>query len=210
LIVGHRDYFNIPNTFIPSATIFTDAESANSKLEKNIKDVNLSLIEGMGLSFGITHAEFIYNEEQDKIYLVEIAARGGGVFISSDLIPMACGVNANELLVKDALNEEISLENTKLTKGASAYFCYLVPKGVIAKIKGINEVKKIPNVSKAFFDNIFVGMETVDITNKASRKGPILVKGETKEECYQTLNAIKEKLRIDIITDNGVEHIIWN
>lgn len=94
LIVGHRDYFNVENAFIPNATVFVDAESANSPLEIRLKSVHKHLVEQFGLKFGITHGEYMYDEQTDKIYLVEVAARGGGVFIGSDLIPAACGINA--------------------------------------------------------------------------------------------------------------------
>ena len=209
LIVGHRDYFDIPDTFIPNATVFIDADSANSPLEKRLKEVNINLIKAFELPFGITHAEFLYNEKQDKIYLVEIAARGGGVFISSDLIPLACGVNANDLLVRDALglpsNNDISL-----SRGSSAYFAYLTPEGIVSKLDNTDKIETIPGVIKAFFDNIELGMKTTSIKDKSSRKGPILVKGHSKVDCYSVIEEVKSVLDIKIDTEEGLKDIIWN
>lgn len=208
LIVGHRDYFNIPDTFIPNATVFLDADSAVSPIEEKIKEINEKLIQEFGLKFGITHAEYLYAEETNTVYLVEIAARGGGVFISSDLIPAACGVNANDLLVREVLG----LHNEKdifLKSGASAYFCYLVPEGEIISIRNTDKIDNISGVRKAFFDNIAVGMHTKSIRDKSSRKGPILISGRTKEDCYTVIEKVKQSMEIKVKTRNGIENIIW-
>lgn len=209
LVVGHRDYFRVPDTFIPNATVFVDALSADSALEMRLKAINKQLVEGFGLKFGITHGEYIYNEKEDKIYLVEIAARGGGVFISSDLIPAASGVDANDLLVREALGIEERNE-INLQTGASAYFCYLTPKGIVSRLKGIDDVHKMTNVIKAYFDNIYPGMVTDDIVNKSSRKGPILVKGRTKADCYATIECVKSVLDIEVTEQNQTYSVIWH
>ncbi len=209
LIVGHRDYFNIDGTFIPCATVFVDANSANDNIELMLKETNEKLIKAFGLPFGITHAEYLYNEEENKIYLVEIAARGGGVFISSDLIPTACGVDANELLVKEVLGISDN-SDINLCKGSSAYFCYLTPEGVVSKLDNIDKVENIEGVHKAFFDNIELGMHTLSIKDKSSRKGPILVKGRTKEDCYNIIDKVKKILDIQVSTSSEIKNIIWS
>lgn len=209
LIVGHRDYFNIDDAFIPNATVFLDANSASSLLEKRLKDINKQLVERFGLKFGITHGEYIYNAQRDEIFLVEIAARGGGVFIASDLIPAACGVDAEELLVKETLGIG-KASNILLQPGAAAYFCYLVPEGEIVEIDGIEKVKNTPGVIKAFFDNVYVGMKTGSIKDKSARKGPILVKGKTKRECYDIIGQVHNDLIVKTLSQERKTDIIWN
>jgi biotin carboxylase len=210
LIIGHRDYFNIPNKFIPRATVFIDADSAIEEVEKRILRLNEKLVMGYGLNFGITHGEYLYDEKSDKIYLVEIAARGGGVFISSDLIPLGCGVDANRLLVENALGLNTANEPIILESGASAYFCYLLPEGKIISIENAEKIEKIDGVHKAFFDNVSVGMEISNVIDKSSRKGPILVYGKTKQDCYDVINNVKKVLRIKVKTENnGIKEIQW-
>ena len=208
LVVGYREYFNIPETFIPSATIFLDSKSATDDLSIRLKETNQKLVSGFGLKFGISHAEFLYDELNDKIYLVEVAARGGGVFISSDLIPAASGVNANDLLVRDVLGLKVD-ESIKISKGAAAYFCYLTPVGVVSSLNGIEKVNSVSGVIKGFFDNISLGMETKLITDKSSRKGPILVSGETVEECYNVIEKVKKVIDIKVKTKEEIKDVIW-
>lgn len=209
LIIGHRDYFSIPDTFIPSATVFIDANSIDNEIESRIAKINKELVQGFGLNFGITHAEFLYDKKNDIIYLVEIAARGGGVFISSDLIPSACGINALELLVKDCLNIAYE-ENFSLKKGASGYFCYLLPEGKVITLEGTSEVDKIDGILKSFFDNIAIGINAGPIIDKSSRKGPILVSGISKDNCYSVIEEVKKVLKIRVVNNNKVLDAIWN
>lgn len=209
LIVGERTYFDIPGEFIPSTTLFRDANSADTALEIRLKQTNKHLVESFGLPFGITHAEYLYDENSDIIYLVEIAARGGGVFISSDLIPMACGVNAIDLLTKENLGIPYE-DKIALTSAASAYLCYLCPEGIVTSLDGASQVEKIPGVEKAFFDNISLGMQLPPIKDKSSRKGPILIKGRTKEDCLEVMNKVKSTLDISIVDSAGNgKGVIW-
>jgi biotin carboxylase len=210
LVIGHRDYFNIPNKFIPRATVFIDADSATEEVEKRILKLNEKLVMGYGLNFGITHGEYLYDEKSDKIYLVEIAARGGGVFISSDLIPLGCGVDANRLLVENALGLNTVNEPIILKTGASSYFCYLLPEGKIISIENAEKIEKMDGVHKAFFDNVSVGMEISNVIDKSSRKGPILIYGKTKQDCYDVINNVKKVLRIEVKTKTyGIKGIRW-
>ena len=168
LIVGHRDYFDIPGTFIPCATVFRDACSATDTLEKRLKETNVHLVEGFGLMFGLTHAEYIYNEEEDILYLVEVAARGGGVCISSDLIPAACGVNSTDIYMRAALGESVG--DLVLAKGAAAYFCFILPEGEVAAVEGVDDLVRIPGFLRAVLDNVKIGMKISKARDKYSRK----------------------------------------
>ena len=208
LIVGHRDYFNVPGSFIPCATVFRDANSADSKLEKRLKEINLRIVKGFGLPFGLTHAEYIYNAEEDKIYLGEIAARGGGVCISSDLVPAACGVNSVELYMRTAMGWDVP--DIELQKGASAYFCYMLPEGQVVSIEGVSEMQNVSGFIRAVLSNVQIGMSIPAARDKYSRKGPILVKGQTKESCYQAIDKIKSVFRVKVQTSSGVSESYWS
>ncbi len=207
LIVGHREYFDVPGTFIPCATVFQDADSANSEVEKRLKRINKKLVEGFGLNFGLTHAEYIYNEDDDMIYLVEIAARGGGVCISSDLIPAACGVDSRELYMQAALGNETT--DISLSHGAAAYFCFMLPEGRVISIEGLNEIHAVPGFLRAELDNVKIGMDVSAARDKYSRKGPILVKGATKADCYKVIEEIKRYFKVFVQTANGVSESYW-
>ncbi len=59
---------------------------------QQLKDLNCTLIQVLGLVRGVTHAEFLKAHATGKIYFLEIAARVGGAYIV-DVIEAATGVN---------------------------------------------------------------------------------------------------------------------
>lgn len=210
LVIGKSDYFDIPKRFVPKGRIFRDASIADSHVEQKVLEANERLIKAFGLPFGITHGEFLYDATSDTVYLVEIAARGGGEFISGTIIPEASGVAANECMVKHALGLEYHIPKER-KKAAAGYFSYMLPEGVIESIKGVEEVKNIPGVIEPFFDNIEVGMQNPPISDKASRKGPLIVGAPTREECMAIRQKIIDVLDIQTRTQSGpLQGIIWD
>jgi biotin carboxylase len=59
---------------------------------KSLHQINRNLLEGLGLTRGVTHAEFLRSHADGKFYFIEVAARVGGAYIS-DVIETATGIN---------------------------------------------------------------------------------------------------------------------
>lgn len=209
LAVGIREYFNLPDTFIPCSTIFVDANSADSQSEEKVKIENEKLIRSFGLKYGITHGEFICEKETGDIYLVEIAARGGGVQTSSAVVPACCGVNVVDLLVRDTLSLYDETKEIVLEKGAAGYFCFILPEGLIETVEGCDEVKNTPGVIEAYFSNFQIGENIRSIRDKSARKGPIVVYGPTRAACLEIRDKIKGMLKINVNNTQSVDGIIW-
>lgn len=67
------------------------------------------LISGTGIKYAITHSE--YKFEDGDYYLIEMAARGGGSRIASDIVPFMSGVDNYQLLINAALGQTPSVED---------------------------------------------------------------------------------------------------
>jgi len=101
-------------------------------------------IEVMGLSFGITHTEYKYFD--GRFYLVETAARGGGTRISSDILPLFSGIDANALLLRMALGEDPgSVEPQVGSRHVVLEFFNFEP-GLVAAIEGLEIANRMPGV----------------------------------------------------------------
>ena len=74
-------------------------------LLKKIYDINNLFVEKSELNFGLTHAEYIIKDKE--VYLNEIACRGGGFKITSDIVPSVCGINPYEHIFNYIINDEI-------------------------------------------------------------------------------------------------------
>lgn len=103
-----------------------------------------NLIEVMGLSFGVTHAEYKY--WQGNFYLIEVAARGGGTKISSDIVPLMSGIDTMEYLIRMALGEKIDVVTPDFSKIVCALSFFDFGNGVVREISGLDQAKRIPGV----------------------------------------------------------------
>lgn len=208
LVIGDREYFDLPNIFIPRQTLFPS--QIEPELQQVLLELNTKLIKGFSPKFGITHSEYLVNEKTGDIRLIETAIRGGGVFISSDLIPLASDIDVNEPLIAHAMGEEVvSLYRIQPKQRASAYLSFYLPEGNISSVQGMQEVQAITGVRKAFLENIRVGMTTSKMADKTSRLGPILVAAETYDDLQKIITEVRNTLKIEVSTLEGIQKMIW-
>lgn len=71
------------------STLTVDPQSAEAQ---ELKAMNVEVIQALGLTDGVTHAEFIHGREDGKFYFLEVAARVGGAHIA-ELVEAATGLN---------------------------------------------------------------------------------------------------------------------
>jgi len=208
LIVGDRYDFNLSNRFIPRATIFP-ANLAGDQLSR-LLETNARIITGLGQPFGIAYSELRIEESTQEIYLIEIAARGAGVFISSDIIPLASGVNVNGLLIRQCLGESVRIDSTQLKSAASGYTCFHLPKGIISLAPNIAEIMEVDGVHRVHLDGLRLGEETTTMQNKTQRLGPILMKATTRKELDEVHAQVRDTLRVRVRTSKGEHGPIWD
>lgn len=202
--------FDIEQYFVSKAVIVQDADSSNSQIEQMILSENKKLVEGIKLKFGITHGEYIYNRKENKVYLVEITARGGGVYLSSHLTPLATGINVNELLAYYALGIDILHGNRlQLKNGAAAWYTFALPEGKVLKIMNLERAKNIEGVEDIILSNLFEGKHIDPLKDDSGKFGPIIVSATSREKCDEIFNKVKHELLITVKTNNGVKGIIW-
>lgn len=208
--LGIKEYFDKPNMYISKMCMFSSAVLVSDEKEKKVLEANRKLVKSLHLKFGITHGEYIYCEKDQRVYLVEIAARGGGVYLSSDLTPLACGLNTNEMLIDYVLNDtKYDVETLEMDKKVSAWRCFELCPGVIKSISGVEETKKIPGVYKVCLGSLFAGKEVLELINDTRKHGPILVCGSSREECYAALEKVQRTLKIETEGKFGIQGIRW-
>jgi biotin carboxylase len=88
-----HQYGRPPMQVMHEGGVFTtrtvDRESSDWR---ELTDLNARLAPGLGMRYGVTHAEYIRAHADGQFYFLEIAARVGGAFIA-DLVETATGVN---------------------------------------------------------------------------------------------------------------------
>lgn len=208
--VGEKEYFDLDNKFVSKMCIFTSAGAELTDVEKKVLDTNKQLVEGMCLKYGITHAEYIYSEKDHEVYLVEVAARGGGVFLSSDITPRASGINTNELLIDYVVEgKKKNLKRIVLDNKVAAWRCFTLKEGYINSIEGVDKASSIPGVFGVKVEDLYVGKHMEAIKDDKGKYGPVLVEGKNKTDCYDVMGKVMDVLHVTTIDGNVVSQMIW-
>jgi len=210
LAFGDRRYFDMKDVMIPSQTLFPSTIS--KEVQNAITGYEQALASITNPSFAIVHSEYLVDEATGKICIVESALRGGGVYISSDLIPMTTGIDINDVLLDKALGIDVDVDEVfmKRRDKASAYVCFYLPEGIIETVESIEELTNLPFVKKAYIDDIKVGQQTMPPTYKGARKGPILVQGRDRENLEQNILTVQNTLKATVKTEAGeMCNICW-
>lgn len=206
-----RKYFDLPGVLIPSQTLFPS--TLKKEFKHRIVECESKLAAYANPSFAIVHSEYLINESTGEIRVVESALRGGGVYISSDLIPMATGIDINDVLLRKALGEEVEVDKVfeQRKEKASAYVCFYLNEGTICSVKGVEELKALPFVREAYIGDLQVGVKTGLPTYKGARKGPVLVSGKDLEDLERNIQTVQNTLQVEVMESNGtISGIHWS
>ena len=169
--------------------------SALKKHEKLVKEHN-TLIESMGLPFGITHAEYKCNN--GHYTLIEVAARGGGTKISSHIISAISGVDVYKQLLGDVLGvDSYSIATPKLKRSVVLDFFRFEP-GRIRSIAGVENLLQHPNVIDVAL-NFREGDKIPVLKDDRSRAGYIIAYAQNDEELAELLPLLKSKVQVNYV-----------
>jgi len=206
--IGDRYNFTLPDVFVPRRTLFPSLLSRG--LQDKIIEMDTRLITRFGPKFGNTYSEYLIDLKTGDVRLVETAIRGCGNFTSSDLVPLACGIDGNELLIAIVSGVTgVKMDKNKRINKASGSVFFHLPDGTICDIRGYNDLRDVPGVYQTYLPDLKVGEKTKTMRDKGDRLGPILIRGENRKELEGVINKIQEKLLIQVQTADGIKGIIW-
>lgn len=205
-----RKYFDLGELQIPSQTLFPS--NINPDLLDRVVEYERKMAAYIKPAFAITHSEYLIDEESNEIRVVESALRGGGVYISSHLIPYATGIDVNDVLLKKALGESVDVESPFASRkeAAAGYISFYLREGTIVSVAGLDEIKSFDFVKEVFLDDIKVGATVEKFAHKGSRKGPILIVGKDRDELERNAARVKETLKVEVQNESGnVSGVLW-
>lgn len=206
-----RKYFHLNRNFIPSQTIFPS--SIDKDILERINRYEEIMSEYVKPEFAIVHSEYLYNADTQEVRVVESALRGGGVYISSHLVPLYSGIDINEILLDcvNGINIDMDSVLSERKDKAAGYICFYLSEGVISKVEGISEICRMKCVKMTCLDDIKVGDKTHPLTHKGQRLGPIIVTGDDRKDIEKNIKLIQETLRIEVIgKDGNIYGIKWD
>ena len=159
-----------------------------------IQGINDKFVESSGMLFGITHAEYMI-DANGNIFLIEIAARGGGTLISSNIIKWTSGVNVYQLLLQCLLGKSPAIESIALDKKAALLQFFEFSSGRVEKIVGVEAAQELEHVYK-----IEMGFKEGDILNNAkddrTRHGYAIILADTVDQIKATINKVNDMISV--------------
>lgn len=167
---------------------------------ERLRAVNDQFVYLSKLPFGLTHAEYKY--EDGEFYMIEIGARGGGNLISSDIVPCLSGYDNYEALIKMALGEKVDVipsvkEEYKSRCAVLKFFDVPGNGGEVKAIEGEPMLKDNPCILSYSF-NFQVGDRIVKADNDAMRVGYYIAWGKTREELLELMDKIDKSVRFEL------------
>ena len=203
--IGQYHPFKNENVFSSCITIWPAKQP--EKIIRLISDTNKHIVEGFGLKNGRTHAEYIISD--NRCFLVEIGARGGGSFFSSDDVRYVSGVSTEDFLLDFALGEQLKItESNERHVCCCTLFFYLPENGIVESVDGLNEVSNFSFIRRNNLKQIHVEMKTKPVVDKGARYF-IVVVAESYEQLEQRVEHIRSSLRIVTKVGNKKEYPIW-
>lgn len=166
---------------------------------------NNKFVENSPLKYGLTHAEYKY--ENGKFYLIEIAARGGGGHISSHIVPYISGVDNYKYLLECYLGNvsdpDFSVQDKYKNRCAVLKF-FDTPDdgGKVERVEGIELLEADPRIS-IFRFNFEAGDVIKHAENDAERIGFYIACCESKEELDGLMQRIQETVKIICYKENN-------
>ncbi len=160
--------------------------------------VNDLFVMNSPLEFGLTHAEYKY--EDGEFYLIEIGARGGGNRISSLIAPFMSGHDPYEYLINCSLGEHPNAdfrirEDCKRRAAVLRFFDTSADGGEVKDIFGLDYMEKEKDILD-FSIRFSKGDRIGAVKNDSERIGYYIACSENEERLRQIMKQVEERFRI--------------
>lgn len=173
LCIGEDKGFFVEDTHIEPARItLTDKEKIETEVYKAIN--------ALGIDNCPTHTEIKLND--NGAYIIEMACRLGGDYITSDLVPLSTGIDMLENLIRISLGEPIDVEH-KFYKCSAVQFLNPINYERCKAFIETNDPHIIRYFVKPYKDK--------QIENSLDRLGFIIMQADSMEELENLILKIK-------------------
>ena len=191
-ILALSDKIRTPPPYLLDTTVIFPSNYPKEPQDK-ICEVARKAIRAVNISNGAVHNEIMMTAEGPM--MVELAARGPGFKVFTDMIPYVTGVDVTEGIIKLALGEQPNLE-IRANRGSVLKFIGAAP-GRIKEIKGKDEVR---NISGVFEFELYLGVgdKIRSLTSGDDRVGHIISFADSREKALEVVEKAERLLEIEV------------
>lgn len=185
-VISNPPYFVELGHSIPS--------QLDDEIKKDIMNIVKRTIEAVNIRNGPSHTELKITKEGPKV--IEIAARLGGDFITSKLVPLSTGIDMVELSILSTVGQEIRLAQ-RSCKGAAIRFILPPDRaGKVSGLTGVEEAKRVQGIYEVELYKV-IGDNVAPLESSNDRLGHIIAVGENSTEAIDMCEAALEKIKVN-------------
>lgn len=156
-----------------------------------IEQAAAAAMKAVGIENGPAHVEMMVTTRGPV--LIELGARLGGDFITTDLVPLSTGIDMLGATIRLACGEDVDIAPKKPMASAVRYMN--TAHGVIRCVEGIEESMQLPGVIRTEMLKE-IGETAGDITNSLDRVGYVIGQGETVEQAVAACEAGLQRVKV--------------
>lgn len=164
------------------------------ELQQKIITIAEKAIRAVGIEMGPVHMELMMTKEGPVP--VELAARGAGFKVFSDIVPFITGIDLLKASIDMALGNSVDLERCR-DLGAAIKFFSSRSNGRLKCINGIDKVKAMPDVYdlEFYYSN---GNKVKALTCGSDRIGHMITTGENRDAALKVMAEAEKSLKIEV------------
>lgn len=162
-----------------------------AKTIEEIKELALKAVKAIRLQNGPSHTEIKVTPDGPKI--VELAARLGGDFITSKLVPLSTGIDLVTASIRLAAHLPVDLTQT-ISKGAAIRFLQ-APAGTLKELSADKELENMPGIIEVRF-YCKEGDKVCGLHSSNDRIGHIIAQADTPEKAARLAEDAMKHVRI--------------
>ncbi len=168
-------------------------------IQREVREIVVSVIKALEIENCPVHMEIILTSEGPKV--VEVAARGPGFKVYTDIIPYVTGVNGVEAQIRILFSETPDLRPRMPLRGACIKFFSSENKGVIKEIRNFEEVASHPEIYDL---QLYVkpGDKVNMLTCGSDRLGHVIILSETRDHAVSLADYAIENVKIELVQES--------
>jgi biotin carboxylase len=149
-------------------------------------------VKALGIDWAAAHAELKLSPRGPV--LIEVGARLGGDYITTELVPRSTGIDMVESAINLALGRVPDLTPRHTPHGAAIRFLTPAPGKVVA-VEGVERAKAMHGVKIVEVD-VAVGDQVPPLTSSLTRVGHVIAEGITADEAVANAEAARDAITI--------------
>lgn len=156
--------------------------------------LNRAVIRAVGIRMGFAHAEMMITPH--GVRLIEIAARGCGARVATDLIPAMTGADVLGLRLRQSLGEPIDFPQLRHDRVGLLRF-FELPAGVVRRIRGLREAAALPGVLHLELD-LMEGTRLKRAVSGDQRPGFVLLAASSRAQAMAIADEVMALVTVEV------------